>query len=132
MWRMKFAAVWAMLWCGVSWGHAQSFGYANSMLPGMNPDPSVCRAGEDYYLVASSFVQYPGLPVYHSRDLIHWELVGYCCREEGLLRDALLCGRAALERFGHDGFRFPVRRIFRCLGRSVCFSGRTKGREGRV
>lgn len=61
---------------------AQSFGYDNPVLPGMNPDPAICRAGDDYYLVTSSFIQYPGLPVYHSRDLIHWEMIGYCCREE--------------------------------------------------
>lgn len=61
---------------------AADFGFSNPVLPGMNPDPSVCRAGDDYYLVTSSFVQYPGLPVYHSNDLIHWEMIGYCCREE--------------------------------------------------
>lgn len=67
--------------CTVS-GGARDFGYANPVLPGMNPDPSICRAGSDYYVVTSSFIQYPGLPVYHSEDLVHWELVGYCCREE--------------------------------------------------
>ena len=61
---------------------SQDFGYDNPILPGMNPDPSICRVGDDYYLVTSSFIQYPGLPIYHSKDLIHWEMVGYCCREE--------------------------------------------------
>lgn len=62
---------------------AQStFGYKNPILPGMNPDPSICKAGDDYYVVTSSFIQYPGLPIYHSKDLINWELINYCCKEE--------------------------------------------------
>lgn len=61
---------------------SQDFGYDNPILPGMNPDPSICRVGDEYYLVTSSFIQYPGLPIYHSKDLVHWEMVGYCCREE--------------------------------------------------
>lgn len=61
---------------------AQNFGYSNPVLPGMNPDPSICRVGDDYYVITSSFVQYPGLPIYHSKDLIHWDMIGYCCREE--------------------------------------------------
>ena len=51
--------------------------YRNPLLRGFHPDPSVVRVGEDYYLVNSSFVFFPGLPVYHSRDLIHWTLVGH-------------------------------------------------------
>ncbi|WP_202390734.1 glycoside hydrolase family 43 protein [Flavobacterium sp. Sd200] len=47
------------------------------MLPGFNPDPSVCRVGDDYYLVTSSFVWFPGIPVYHSKDLVNWELIGH-------------------------------------------------------
>ena len=47
------------------------------MLSGFYPDPSICRVGEDYYMVTSSFVYYPGLPIFHSRDLIHWEQIGH-------------------------------------------------------
>ena len=43
----------------------------------MAPDPSVCRVGDDYYLVTSTFEYFPGVPVYHSKDLIHWRLIGY-------------------------------------------------------
>jgi len=43
----------------------------------MAPDPSVCRVGDDYYLVTSTFEYFPGVPVYHSKDLIHWKLIGY-------------------------------------------------------
>lgn len=52
--------------------------FHNPILSGFYPDPSVCRVGEDYYMVTSSFVYYPGLPVFHSRDLVHWEQIGHC------------------------------------------------------
>jgi len=48
----------------------------NPILPGFNPDPSICRVGDDYYIVNSSFGYFPGLPIYHSRDLAHWEQIG--------------------------------------------------------
>ena len=48
----------------------------NPVLPGYYPDPSVCRAGDDYYLVNSSFEMTPGIPVFHSRDLAHWTQIG--------------------------------------------------------
>ena len=47
----------------------------NPILPGFNPDPCICRKGQDFYLIVSSFEWMPGLPVYHSRDLKHWELI---------------------------------------------------------
>ncbi len=50
--------------------------YQNPILPGFYPDPSICRAGEDYYLVNSSFEFFPGVPLWHSRDLVHWERQG--------------------------------------------------------
>ncbi len=53
-------------------------GYQNPVLSGFHPDPSICRVGEDYYLVNSSFQYYPGVPIHHSKDLIHWEPIGYC------------------------------------------------------
>lgn len=51
--------------------------FQNPILCGFYPDPSICRVGEDYYLVTSSFVYYPGLPVFHSKDLVHWEQIGH-------------------------------------------------------
>lgn len=71
-----------LLCCYSLFSVAQTMGYSNPVLPGMNPDPSVCRVNDDYYLVTSSFVQYPGLPVYHSKDLINWTMIGYCCTED--------------------------------------------------
>jgi xylan 1,4-beta-xylosidase len=52
--------------------------YSNPILRGMNPDPSICRAGEDYYLATSTMGYYPGVPIYHSKDLVHWRLIGHC------------------------------------------------------
>ena len=51
--------------------------YRNPVIPGFHPDPSICRVGEDYYLVTSSFEYFPGVPLFHSRDLVHWELIGH-------------------------------------------------------
>ena len=50
--------------------------YRNPIIPGFQPDPSIVRVGDDYYLVNSSFAFFPGLPVYHSRDLVNWEQLG--------------------------------------------------------
>lgn len=49
----------------------------NPVIPGFNPDPSVCRVGDDYYLVTSTFEYFPGVPVYHSKDLVNWEMIGH-------------------------------------------------------
>ncbi|MCC8104057.1 MAG: glycoside hydrolase family 43 protein [Clostridiales bacterium] len=51
--------------------------FQNPILSGFYPDPSICRVGEDYYMVTSSFVYFPGLPIFHSRDLMHWEQIGH-------------------------------------------------------
>lgn len=43
--------------------------YQNPIIPGCNPDPSICRVGDDFYLVVSSFEFFPGIPIYHSKNL---------------------------------------------------------------
>lgn len=65
-------------------GHAQGT-FANPILPGFHPDPSICRVGDDYYLVTSSFEWFPGVPLFHSRDLVHWEQVGHVLARSGNL-----------------------------------------------
>ena len=65
-------------------GYSQ--GFRNPVLPGFHADPSVCRAGDDFYLVNSTFQYYPGVPVFHSKDLIHWEQVGACLTRESQVR----------------------------------------------
>ena len=52
--------------------------YRNPVITGFNPDPSICRVGDDFYLVTSSFEYFPGVPVYHSRNLADWECIGHC------------------------------------------------------
>lgn len=47
----------------------------NPILPGFNPDPSIVRVGDDYYIATSTFEWYPGVQIHHSRDLIHWRLI---------------------------------------------------------
>ncbi|WP_338766360.1 glycoside hydrolase family 43 protein [Massilia sp. METH4] len=46
----------------------------NPILPGFNPDPSIVRVGDDYYIATSTFEWYPGVQIHHSRDLVHWRL----------------------------------------------------------
>lgn len=59
--------------------------YSNPVLPGFYPDPSVTRAGEDFYLVCSSFEYFPAVPIFRSRDLIHWEQIGHVLDRVGQL-----------------------------------------------
>ncbi|EJL58193.1 beta-xylosidase [Rhizobium sp. CF122] len=47
----------------------------NPILPGFNPDPSICRVGDDYYIATSTFEWYPGVQIHHSRDLVNWTMV---------------------------------------------------------
>jgi alpha-N-arabinofuranosidase len=49
----------------------------NPIIAGFYPDPSICRVGEDYYIVNSSFSFFPGVPIFHSKDLTNWEQIGY-------------------------------------------------------
>lgn len=51
--------------------------YHNPIRTGMYPDPSIIRVGEDYYMVNSTFIFFPCIPVSHSRDLLSWEIIGY-------------------------------------------------------
>ena len=51
--------------------------YKNPILTGMHPDPSIVCVGNDFYMVNSSFVFFPCIPISHSKDLIHWEVIGH-------------------------------------------------------
>jgi len=59
--------------------------FPNPVLPGFHPDPSVCRAGDEYFLVTSSFEYAPGVPVFRSRNLLEWELIGHALERESQL-----------------------------------------------
>jgi xylan 1,4-beta-xylosidase len=67
---------------GIGFGQV---GYQNPVLPGFYPDPSICRVNDDYYMVNSSFGYFPGVPIFHSKNLVNWEQLGYVLdREEQL------------------------------------------------
>lgn len=51
--------------------------FQNPILAGFYPDPSITRAGDDYYLVTSSFSYSPGVPIFHSKDLVNWKSLGH-------------------------------------------------------
>ena len=59
--------------------------YRNPIFPGFHPDPSICRVGSDYYLVTSSFEFFPGVPLFHSTDLVHWRQIGHVLTRESQL-----------------------------------------------
>ncbi|CAH0056925.1 unnamed protein product [Clonostachys solani] len=80
----------------------------NPILPGFNPDPSIVRVGEDYYIATSTFEWFPGVQIHHSRDLANWTLV-----TRPLTRKSQLDMRGAPDSCGvwapcltHDGERF--------------------------
>jgi xylan 1,4-beta-xylosidase len=67
----------------------------NPILPGFNPDPSIVRVGDDYYIATSTFEWFPGVQIHHSRDLVHWRLLTRPLRREAqlnMLGDSDSCG----------------------------------------
>lgn len=60
--------------------------YRNPVLAGFNPDPSIVRVGIDYYMTHSSFAYFPGLPIFQSRDLVHWKQIGDALARRSQLR----------------------------------------------
>lgn len=86
--------------------------YNNPILSGYHPDPTICRKGDDYYLINSSFEWYPGIPIYHSKDLVNWKLIGYGGTEANnfdLAKNAVDSGGiyAATIRY-HDGLFYII------------------------
>lgn len=68
--------------------------YKNPIRTGFFPDPSIVRVDDDYYMVNSSFVYFPCIPVSHSKDLIHWEIIGYAITNpEWCMLDGIEGGR---------------------------------------
>ncbi len=66
-------------------GAAETARPTNPVIAGFFPDPSVCRVGDDYYLACSSFEYFPGVPIFHSRDLAHWRQIGNVLDRESQL-----------------------------------------------
>ena len=63
--------------------------YKNPVCRGMHADPSIVRVGEDYYMVNSSFVYFPCIPITHSRDLVHWEVIGHAVTDREWAKEHL-------------------------------------------
>jgi beta-xylosidase len=60
--------------------------YQNPILAGFMPDPSICRKDGDYYLVNSTFAYFPGVPIWHSKDLVNWTQIGHVLNRPSQLR----------------------------------------------
>lgn len=63
--------------------------FTNPIIPGFFSDPSICRVADDYYLITSTFEYFPGVPVFHSKDLVNWEMIGYCITRDSQLPKGL-------------------------------------------
>lgn len=91
--------------------------YRNPILAGFYPDPSVVRAGQDFYLVNSSFGYFPGLPVFHSRDLVSWRQVANAIDRPGQLdlgHNELTRGLFAASISEHAGTFYITNTCFYC------------------
>jgi xylan 1,4-beta-xylosidase len=80
----------------------------NPILPGFNPDPSICRVGDDYYIATSTFEWFPGVQIHHSRDLANWRLIArplVRASQLDMRGDPDSCGVWAPD-ISHDGERF--------------------------
>lgn len=96
--------------------------YRNPILSGFYSDPSITRAGDDYYLTASTFTYFPGLPVFRSRDLVNWTQIGNAIDRPGMLNfDGLGLSRGvfAPSISYHDGIFYIVNTCVDCGGNFI-------------
>jgi xylan 1,4-beta-xylosidase len=104
--------------------------YRNPILSGYYPDPSITRVGSDYYLVLSSFAHYPGLPIFHSKDLVHWTQIANAISRPGQLD---FTGRRTSEAVFapdisyHDGTFYIVNTCVSCKGNFVITATNPRG-----
>lgn len=84
--------------------------FTNPVIPGFHSDPSVCRVGDDYYLITSTFEYFPGVPVFHSKDLINWEQIGYCIDRKEQLPEGLNIFAATIRY--HEGIFYMITTTF--------------------
>lgn len=104
--------------------------YRNPILSGYYPDPSVIRVGDDYYLALSSFAHYPGLPIFHSRDLVNWtQIANAIDRPEQLDFSGRRVSEAvfAPDISYHDGTFYIVNTCVQCRGNFVITAKDPKG-----
>lgn len=104
--------------------------YRNPILQGFYPDPSVTRVGKDYYLVNSTFAWFPGLPIHHSTDLVHWEQIGNALDRPGMLdfkRLGLSRAVFAPAITHHDGLFYILNTCVDCGGNFLITAKDPKG-----
>lgn len=82
--------------------------YRNPILPGCHPDPSICRVGDEFFLVSSTFEYLPGLPVHRSVDLVEWEIIGHAVDDRFDLTEVPSSGGLFAPTIRHHGGRFYV------------------------
>ena len=80
--------------------------FNNPVIPGFYSDPSVCRVEDDYYLITSTFEYFPGVPVFHSKDLVNWEQIGYCLDRTTQLPNGLNIFAATIRH--HNGVFYMI------------------------
>lgn len=93
--------------------------YRNPVVAGFYPDPSAIRVGDDFYLVNSTFGYFPGLPVFHSRDLVSWRQIGNAIDRADQIdygNDELTRGLFAASISYHDGTFYIANTCFYCDG----------------
>jgi alpha-N-arabinofuranosidase len=104
--------------------------FRNPVLQGFYPDPSITRVGDDYYLVNSTFAWFPGIPIFHSRDLVSWTQIGNAIDRPGQLDFAKLGlsrGVFAPDISFHDGTFYILNTCVDCGGNFVITAADPKG-----
>lgn len=94
----------------------------NPVISGFYPDPSICRVGDDFYIACSSFELYPGIPIFHSRNLADWEQVGYAMTEENQFhveKNGMTGGVMAPTIRYHDGLFYIINANFSDKGNYI-------------
>ena len=104
--------------------------YRNPVLPGFQPDPSIVKVGKDFYLVTSTFSWFPGLPIYHSTDLVNWRLIGHAIDRAGQVDFSRLGTNRGLfaPAIEHHGGKFwIVNTCIECGGNYVITADKPEG-----
>lgn len=94
----------------------------NPIIPGYYPDPTICRVGDDYYLACSSFEMSPAIPIFHSKDLANWELIGNAMTPENgfhVEKNTLVGGVMAPTLRYHDGLFYIINTNFSDKGNYI-------------
>lgn len=100
-----------------------SYRLKNPIIPGYYPDPSIIRVDDDFYLTCSSFEMFPGIPIFHSKDLAHWEQIGNALTEANGFHMERNCGVGGLMaptiRY-YEGTYYIINANFADKGNYIC------------